>query len=114
MTENIQPFRIEISQDEIDDLHRRLTGARWPGELPGAGWERGVPLGYLKELAAYWQDSYDWRAREAQLNAIPQFTTTIDGQRIHFLHVRSPEPDALPLLLIHGWPGSIIEFADLV
>ncbi len=108
-----QPFRIEIPQAQLDDLAERLSRARWPDELPGAGWERGVPFGYLKELAGYWRSSYDWREHEAGLNDLSQFTTTIDGQRIHFLHVRSPEPTAMPLLLIHGWPGSVVEFLDV-
>src|SRR5215469_17151482 len=100
------PFRAETPQADLDDLHRRLDSTRWPDELPGVGWSRGVPLGYLKELAAYWRTSYDWRAAEAQLNQFPQFITVIDGVRVHLLHVRSPEPRALPLLLTHGWPGS--------
>ena len=94
----IQPFTIDIPQADLDDLRDRLTRSRWPEELPGVGWSRGVPLGYLKDLAEYWRTSYDWRAHEAQLNQFPQFTTEIDGQQIHFLHVRSPEPDALTLL----------------
>jgi pimeloyl-ACP methyl ester carboxylesterase len=114
MTENIQPFRIEIGQADVDDLHRRLAGARWPGELPGTGWTRGVPLGYLKELAGYWRTGYDWRAAEARLNSYPQFVTEIDGQRIHFLHVRSSRPDAKPLLITHGFPSSIAEFLYLI
>jgi pimeloyl-ACP methyl ester carboxylesterase len=114
MTENIQPFRIEIGQADVDDLHRRLAGARWPGELPGAGWTRGVPLGYLKELAGYWRTGYDWRAAEARLNSYPQFVTEIDGQRIHFLHVRSSRPDAKPLLITHGFPSSVAEFLYLI
>jgi len=114
MTENIQPFRIEIGQADIDDLHRRLAGARWPGELPGTGWTRGVPLGYLKELAGYWRTGYDWRAAEARLNSYPQFVTEIDGQRIHFLHVRSSRPDAKPLLVTHGFPSSVAEFLYLI
>jgi epoxide hydrolase len=114
MTENIQPFRIEIGQADIDDLHRRLAGARWPGELPGAGWTRGVPLGYLKELAGYWRTGYDWRAAEARLNSYPQSVTEIDGQRIHFLHVRSSRPDAKPLLVTHGFPSSVAEFLYLI
>jgi epoxide hydrolase len=114
MTENIQPFRIEIGQADVDDLHRRLAGARWPGELPGAGWTRGVPLGYLKELAGYWRTGYDWRAAEARLNSCPQFVTEIDGQRIHFLHVRSSRPDAKPLLITHGFPSSVAEFLYLI
>ncbi len=110
----IHPFRIEIPQADLDDLHQRLARTRWPDELPGVGWRRGVPLGYLQELAAYWRDGYDWREQEARLNQLPQFTTTIDGQGIHFLHVRSPEPTALPLILAHGWPGSIAEFIDVI
>jgi pimeloyl-ACP methyl ester carboxylesterase len=110
----IHPFRIAIPQAELDDLRDRLARTRWPDELAGAGWSRGVPLPYLKELAEYWRTTYDWRAWEATLNAFPQFTTTIDGQNIHFLHVRSPEPAALPLILTHGWPGSVIEFLDVI
>jgi pimeloyl-ACP methyl ester carboxylesterase len=108
------PFRVEIPQADLDDLHRRLDSTRWPDELPGAGWSRGVPLGYLKELAAYWHTSYDWRAAEARLNQFPQFTTVIDGTNVHLLHVRSPEPRALPLLLTHGWPGSVAEFLHVI
>jgi epoxide hydrolase len=110
----IRPFRIEIPQGDLDDLLDRLDRTRWPDEIPGAGWDRGVPLGYLKELAEHWRTSYDWREHEAELNELPQFTTTIDGQNIHFLHVRSPEPDALPLILSHGWPGSVVEFLDVI
>ena len=110
----IHPFRVEIPQADLDDLHDRLARTRWPDELAGVGWSRGVPLGYLQELAGYWRDGYDWRGQEARLNQLPQFTTEIDGQRIHFLHVRSPEPDALPLIVTHGYPGSVVEFLDLV
>jgi len=110
----IRPFHIEIPQADLDDLRDRLARTRWPDELPGVGWSRGVPLDYLKELAEYWRTSYDWRKHEATLNEFPQFTTEIDGQNIHFLHVRSPEPHALPLILIHSWPGSIVEFMRLV
>ncbi|GAA4674712.1 epoxide hydrolase family protein [Phytohabitans rumicis] len=107
-------FRIDIPQADLDDLHRRLDQTRWPDELPGLGWERGVPLGYLKELAEYWRSGYDWRAQEARLNELPQFVTDIDGARIHFAHVRSAAADATPLMLIHGWPGSIVEFLDVI
>src|SRR5438874_4729296 len=96
---SIQPFNIAIAQADLDDLRDRLARTRWPGELPGVGWSRGVPLDYLKELAAYWGTGYDWRKQEATLNAFPQFTTTIDGTNVHFLHVRSPEPNALPLII---------------
>jgi pimeloyl-ACP methyl ester carboxylesterase len=114
MTEHIQPFRIEIPQADLDYLHHRLASARWPGELPDAGWARGVPLGYLRELAGYWRTGYDWRAAEAQLNSYPQFTTEIDGQRVHFLHVTSGQPDAKPLLITHGYPSSVAEFLRLI
>ncbi len=110
----IQPFTINIPQSALDDLHDRLARTRWPNEVPGVGWSRGVALGYLKELVAYWQTEYDWRKHEARLNQYPQFTTEIDGQTIHFLNVRSPEPDALPLILTHGWPGSIVEFLQVI
>ena len=110
----IRPFRIQIPQPELDDLSDRLERTRWPDELPGVGWTYGVPVSYLQGLADYWRTSYDWRTYEAKLNAFPQFTTTIDGQNVHFLHVRSPEPDALPLIITHGWPGSIVEFMDII
>ncbi|WP_412543633.1 epoxide hydrolase [Longispora sp. K20-0274] len=110
----MRPYRIEIPQADLDDLHRRLADTRWPSELPGVGWSRGVPLAYLKELTEYWRTRYDWRAAEAHLNTFPQFITEIDGADVHFLHVRSPEPDALPLILTHGWPGSIVEFLDSI
>lgn len=107
-------FRIDIPQATLDDLHRRLADTRWPAELPGVGWDRGVPLTYLKDLAEYWRTGYDWRAAEARLNGFPQFVTEIDGATVHFMHVRSPEPDAVPLLLTHGWPGSIVEFLNVL
>ncbi|MEV8400547.1 epoxide hydrolase family protein [Streptomyces niveus] len=110
---SITPFRIDIPQGDLDDLHDRLDRTRWPDELPGAGWAYGIPLGHLRELAHHWRHAYDWRAAEAELNRWPQFTTTIDGADIHFVHVRSPEPDATPLIMTHGWPGSIVEFLDV-
>ena len=110
----IDTFSIEIPQTELDDLRDRLARTRWPSELPDVGWSRGVPLGYLRELAEYWQTDYDWREHEARLNELPQFTTTIDGANLHFLHIRSPEPEALPLIMTHGWPGSIVEFLDVI
>jgi epoxide hydrolase len=114
MSDGIHPFRIEIPRADLDYLHARLADARWPGELPGPGWARGIPLGYLKELAGYWRTGYDWRAAEAQLNSYPQFTAEIDGQRIHFLHVRSGQPGAKPLLITHGYPSSVAEFLRLI
>jgi len=112
--DSIRPFRIDVPQSALDDLKDRLARTRWPDELPGVGWDYGVPMDYLRDLAEHWRTSYDWRAQEARLNAHPQFTTTIDGQNIHVLHVRSAEPDALPLLLTHGWPGSVAEFHDII
>src|SRR5579863_6493602 len=110
----ISPYRIDISQSALDDLRDRLGRTRWPDELPGVGWDLGVPLDYLKGLAEYWATTYDWRGQEAALNEFAQFTTVIDDQNVHFLHVRSPEPRALPLLITHGWPGSIAEFLDII
>jgi len=110
----VQPFRIDIPDAALEDLRDRLARTRWPDELPGAGWAYGVPLGYLRELAEYWRAGYDWRAQEARLNQFPQFITTIDGARVHFLHVRSPEPQALPVVITHGWPGSVAEFLDVI
>jgi pimeloyl-ACP methyl ester carboxylesterase len=108
------PFRIDIPQADLDDLRDRLTNARWPRQLPGDGWSRGVPVDYLRDLAEHWATTYDWRAQEARLNEFPQFVTEIDGLDVHFLHVRSPAPDALPLLLTHGWPNSFVEFTKLI
>ncbi|MER7211870.1 epoxide hydrolase family protein [Streptosporangium sp. NPDC000239] len=110
----IHPFRIDIPQTRLDDLRGRLAATRWPDELPGVGWSYGVPVDYARKLADYWRTGFDWRAAEARLNAFPQFTTEIDGQNIHFLHARSPEPDALPLIITHGWPGSVAEFMKII
>ncbi|MET8389518.1 epoxide hydrolase family protein [Streptosporangium canum] len=110
----IRPFELDIPQAALDDLAARLGATRWPDEPTASGWSQGVPPAYLKELAGHWRTAYDWREHEADLNRFPQFTTTIDRTNVHFLHVRSPEPDALPLLITHGWPGSIVEFLDVV
>ena len=110
----IKPFRIDVPQADLDDLTDRLARTRWPDELPGAGWDYGIRLDRVRELAEHWRTAYDWREHEAELNRYPQFTTEIDGQNIHFLHVRSADPDALPLILTHGWPGSIVEFLDVI
>ena len=110
----LTPFRIDIPQAALDDLRDRLARTRWPDEISGAGWDYGIPLEYTRELAEYWRTAYDWREHERQLNEFPQFTTTIDGQRVHFLHVRSPEPDAVPLIMTHGWPGSVVEFTKVI
>jgi pimeloyl-ACP methyl ester carboxylesterase len=113
-TNEIKPFSIEIPQRTLDDLQARLTQTRLPAPLPGDDWDTGVPVSWLSGLVDYWRDEYDWRAMEKELNEFPQYTTVIDGQQIHFLHVRSAEPDALPLVLTHGWPGSIVEFLGLI
>lgn len=113
-TAEITQFLIEIDQAELDELNRRLERTRWAHELPGRDWDYGVPLDYLQELVRYWHSDYDWRAAEARLNRYPQFRTTIDGQPVHFLHIRSAEPDAVPLILTHGWPGSVADFLDVV
>src|SRR6201995_2229907 len=112
--EAIEPFRIDVPQADLDDLSARLAATRWPGEVAKAGTAYGMPLEVVQRLARRWQDGYDWRAQEARLNEIPQFSTDIDGTSVHFLHVRSPEPDARPLLLLHGWPGSVVEFLGLI
>ena len=121
----IHPFSIQIPQADLDDLADRLARTRWANELPldtsgpqtgpvTPGWEYGVPVGYVRDLVEHWQHKYDWRAWEARLNSYPQFITEIDGQPIHFLHVRSPEPEAMPLILSHGWPNTFLEYLDLV
>jgi pimeloyl-ACP methyl ester carboxylesterase len=111
---DIHPFEINIQDEVLEDLRQRLARSHWPHEIAGAGWERGVPQDYLEGLSAYWRDGFDWRAQERRLNAFPQFVTTIDGQAIHFLHLRSPEADALPLIVTHGYPGSVVEFIDII
>ncbi|HEX7097211.1 MAG TPA: epoxide hydrolase [Acidimicrobiales bacterium] len=111
---SIEPFRIEVPDDEIAELRRRIRATRWPDELPDAGWDYGTDLAVLRQVARYWADEYDWRVHEAELNNFPQYVTTIDGQRVHFLHVRSPHANALPLVLTHGWPGSIYEFTKVI
>jgi pimeloyl-ACP methyl ester carboxylesterase len=125
--QEIRPFRIDIPQADLDDLQDRLGRTRWAQELPAdtfaaatqtgpvaPGWEYGVPLEYVKDRVDYWRDGYDWRAWEQKLGGYPQYATTIDGQDIHFVHVPSPEPDALPLVLTHGWPNSFVEYLELV
>ncbi|MDR7168151.1 pimeloyl-ACP methyl ester carboxylesterase [Nocardia kruczakiae] len=110
----IRPFHVDIPQDRLDDLADRLRRALWPDELPGVGDAYGVPGDRVRTLAKYWLNDFDWRATEARLNAHPQFRTEIDGEDIHFLHVRSSRPDALPVILTHGWPGSVLEYLDVI
>jgi pimeloyl-ACP methyl ester carboxylesterase len=114
MPEQIVPFRIETPAAKLDDLRTRLRRTRWPDSETVGDWSQGVPLGFLQELCRYWAEDYNWPERERRLNALPQFRTEIDGLGIHFVHVRSPHPDALPLVLTHGWPGSIAEFAKVI
>ncbi|MBV8951444.1 MAG: alpha/beta fold hydrolase [Actinobacteria bacterium] len=110
----IEPFTVAVPDEVLTDLDDRLRRTRFPEQIPDAGWDYGTNLGYLRELVDYWLHSYDWRKHEARLNSFDQFVAEIDGERIHFLHVRSPEPDALPLIITHGWPGSVVEFLDLI
>jgi epoxide hydrolase len=110
----IRPFRVHVPDSVLIDLRHRLAETKWPDQLPGTSWEYGADVKKVRELADYWQNGYDWRAQEVKLNRLEQFTTEIDGQRIYFIHQRSPRPDAIPLLLIHGWPGSILEFIALI
>jgi epoxide hydrolase len=108
------PFRVDVPEAELADLRRRLRQTRWPEREPVADWSQGVPLAYLRELCGYWADGYDWRATEARLNALPQFQTVIDGLPVHFIHLRSPHPEALPLIITHGWSGSVVEFLKVI
>jgi pimeloyl-ACP methyl ester carboxylesterase len=114
MSHEITPFLVQIPAEQLDDLHDRLRRTRWPEAEPVDDWSQGVPLAYVRQLCEYWLDGYDWRAGEARLNQFPQFRTEIDGLPIHFLHVRSPHEDALPLVMTHGWPGSIVEFLKVI
>ena len=110
----IEPFRVAIAERELEDLRARLAATRWAREEPVADWSQGVPTAYLRDLCGYWGSEYDGRRLERRLNALPQFRTEIDGVGIHFLHARSPQAEALPLVLTHGWPGSVLEFLAAV
>ncbi len=114
MSTAIQPFRIAASDAVLDDLKRRLRSTRWPERETVDDWSQGIPLAYVQDVCAYWSEKYDWRAREARLNRFAQFRTEIEGLGIHFVHVRSPHADALPLVITHGWPGSIVEFQKVI
>ena len=114
MALDVTPFTVDIPQADLDDLRDRLARTRFPAQIADAGWDYGTELGYARALVEYWRDAYDWRAAEDRLNAFDHFTTTVDGQHVHFVHQRSPEPDALPLVITHGWPGSIVEFLDVI
>jgi len=114
MPQPITPFRISASDAELDELRRRLRATRWPDRETVDDWSQGIPLAYVQDVCSYWADKYDWRAREARLNRFAQFKTEIDGLGIHFVHVRSAHADALPLVITHGWPGSIVEFQKVI
>jgi pimeloyl-ACP methyl ester carboxylesterase len=113
-TASIQPFRVDVPQEALDDLRRRIAATRWPSRELVEDRSQGVQLATTQELARYWTNEYDWRTNEARLNALPQFTTEIDGLDIHFIHVRSKHDDALPLIMTHGWPGSVVELLETV
>jgi microsomal epoxide hydrolase len=112
--EELRPFRVEVPDAVLDDLRERLARTRWPDQIPGSGWGYGTDLAYLQELCDHWRTKFDWRAQEERFNRWPNFLTDIDGQQVHFIHARSPEPDALPLIITHGWPGSVSEFLDVI
>jgi pimeloyl-ACP methyl ester carboxylesterase len=114
MNDAITPFVLNVPQDDLDDLQRRLAHTRWPERETVDDWSQGAPLAKVRALCDYWRTAYDWRRCEARLNGLGQFKTEIDGLGVHFLHVRSPHPDALPLLITHGWPGSVIEFLKVI
>lgn len=114
MSDSITPFTVAVPQSALEDLHRRISNMRWPAAETVADWSQGVPMAAMRDLCAYWADGYDWRRCEGALNALPQFMTQIDGLSIHFLHMRSPRPDAVPLILTHGWPGSVLEFMKVI
>ena len=111
---DIQPFEIKVGDAELEDLQRRLRATRWPEAECVDDWTQGIPLAYVQEVCQYWAEKYDWRVREAKLNEHPQFRTTLDGLGIHFIHARSPQEDALPLVITHGWPGSVVEFQKVI
>lgn len=113
-TKSIRPYRVEIAQADLDDLRERLGRTRLPQAAPTDGWEYGVPNDYLTETVEYWRNGFDWRAQEARMNEFPHYLTTIDGQTVHFIHVPSPVPDATPLLLLHTYPGSFVDYLDLI
>ena len=114
MSQLIEPFTVDIPEAELEALLQRLQHTRWPERETTDSWEQGVPLAYARELAAHWSSQYDWRRFETLLNSWPQYTTDMDGIDIHFIHRRSPEANALPLILSHGWPSSITEFRKVI
>src|SRR4029077_20362051 len=113
-TEAVTAFKVRVPDAALDDLKRRLAKPRWPEREPVSDWSQGVPLQKAQALVAYWHYKYDWRRFEARINAFPQYRTQIDGLGIHFIHVRSPQQNALPIILTHGWPGSVVEFMEII
>src|SRR5260221_4530651 len=113
-TEPVTPFKVHVPQAALDDLKRRLASTRWPERETVGDWSQGVPLKKAQALVAYWRDKYEWRHFEARMNAFPQYRTQIDGVGIHFIHMRSPQQNALPIILTHGWPGSVVEFMEVI
>ena len=110
----IQPFVIDISQTVLDDLAARLDATRWPDEIPGAGWDYGTNPAYLRELVAYWRTGYNWRAQERALNEFDHFRATVNGFGVHFIHARGKGPNPFPLIISHGWPGSVVEMLKII
>jgi len=110
----INPYMIQISNDDLEDLKRRLLSTRWPEKETVEDWSQGIPLSYIKEINEYWLNEYDWRSREEYYNSFPQFITNIEGLDIHFIHIKSPHEEAKPLIISHGWPGSIVEFHKVI
>ena len=114
MGDEVTDFRVEVADQVLDDLRARLAATIWPDQIPGSGWGYGTDLAYLRDLCEYWRTTFDWREQEARFGRWPHHLTEIDGQQVHFIHARSPEPDALPLVITHGWPGSVAEFLDVI
>ncbi|WP_269620446.1 epoxide hydrolase family protein [Zhongshania sp. BJYM1] len=114
MSQSIKPFKVDIPQSQLDDLKARLANTRWPDTETVDDWSQGAPLDAVKSLCEYWQNNYDWRRCEKELNHYPQFTTEIDGLEIHFLHIRSTHENAMPMIMTHGWPGSVLEFMNVI
>ena len=109
-----EPFRIDVADSVLDDLQQRLALTRWPDDVPGSEWQYGTSLAYAKELVAYWQSDYDWRVQERLLNSFPQYQAGLDGVTLHYIHQPGVGPDPMPLLVSHGWPGSIYEFVNVI
>src|SRR5215204_2801110 len=114
MAQALRPFRVDVPEEVLVDLRDRLARTRWPDQIPDTLWDYGTDLAYLQDLCTTWQHEFDWRAQETRFNRWPQFLTDIDGAQVHFIHARSPEPDAFPIIITHGWPGSVSEFLDII